>query len=85
MAAAHDAYERQVAPSYDEVPVEVAAHVSKPEASAKPDIGALLLWKRIRADTRWTRQLLSMPDVEVRTPWIARGVDLALSWLGGTR
>jgi hypothetical protein len=72
--AARSAYERQVALAYDEVLVEIAARVSSAGSIGKSDIGALLLWKRLRADTRWVRQLLSMPDVEVRSI-TARAVD----------
>jgi hypothetical protein len=60
------AYRQQAADTYDEVLVEVAARVSAVGSVGKADIGALLLWKRLRADTRWARQLMIMPDVEVR-------------------
>ncbi|MBQ0890871.1 hypothetical protein KBZ94_39155 [Streptomyces sp. RM72] len=32
----------------------------------KADIGALLLWKRLRADTRWASALMTTADAEVR-------------------
>ncbi|EFE72181.1 predicted protein [Streptomyces viridosporus ATCC 14672] len=32
----------------------------------KADIGALLLWKRLRAGTRWAGALMAVADAEVR-------------------
>lgn len=63
--AARAAYQ-QVAGAYDEVLVEVAARVSTTGSIGKADIGALLLWKRLRADTPWARQLMTTPDAQVR-------------------
>jgi hypothetical protein len=74
LATARTAYERQVASAYDEVLVEVAARVQATGSIGKADIGALLLWKRLRADTPWARKLMSLPDIEVRTT-TARAVD----------
>ena len=67
-------YEQQTAVAYDEVLVEVAARISTTGSIGKSDIGALLLWKRLRADTPWARQLMSMAEAEVRT-LTARAVD----------
>lgn len=74
LATARTAYERHVASSYDEVLLEVAARVQAAGSIGKSDIGALLLWKRLRADTLWARRLMSLPDLEVRTT-TARAVD----------
>ncbi|PXY28439.1 hypothetical protein BAY60_16105 [Prauserella muralis] len=51
---------------YDEVLREVAARIAATGSIGKADIGALVLWKRIRADTRWARRLGDMPDQQVR-------------------
>lgn len=74
LAAARAAYERQASAAYDEVLVDVAAHVSTTGSIGKSDIGALLMWKRLRADTPWARRLMSMPEIEVRT-LTAQAVD----------
>ena len=66
LEAAHTAYEQQRAVAYDEVLVEVAARIVITGSIGKSDIGALLLWKRLRADTPWARQLMSMAEAEVR-------------------
>jgi hypothetical protein len=66
LTTARTAYEQQVASAYDEVLLEVAARVRFEGSIGKSDIGALLLWKRLRADTPWARRLMSVPDVEVR-------------------
>ncbi|WP_325151111.1 hypothetical protein [Amycolatopsis sp.] len=66
LARARTAYEQQVASAYDAVLLEVAERVRFSGSIGKSDIGALLLWKRLRADTPWARRLMSVPDVEVR-------------------
>jgi hypothetical protein len=55
-----------VPPAYDEVLFEVAGRIAGAGSIGKSDIGALLLWKRLQANTRWARQLMGMPEVEVR-------------------
>jgi hypothetical protein len=67
LQAAHTTYEQQAAPAYDEVLVEVTARISTTGSIGKSDIGALLMWKRLRADTPWARRLMSTPEAEVRT------------------
>jgi hypothetical protein len=62
LEAARTTYEQQTAAAYDEVLVEVAARISTTGSIGKSDIGALLLWKRLRADTPWARQLMSMAE-----------------------
>lgn len=74
LVAAHASYERQASAAYDEVLVEVAARVATTGSIGKADIGALVLWKRLRADTRWARRLMDMTDLEVRSH-TAQAVD----------
>lgn len=64
---AHKEYASSVAPEYDEVLHEVAARISETGSAGPMDIGALTFWKRLRADTPWVRQLMVMPDAEVRS------------------
>jgi hypothetical protein len=52
--------------AYDEVLIEVSDRVRDSASIGKADIGALLFWKRLRADTRWVRELMVMSDKEVR-------------------
>ena len=51
---------------YDEVLREVAARAQAQRSLGKADIGALVLWKRITAQAPWAKQLLLMPDENVR-------------------
>lgn len=67
LVAAHASYKSQASAAYDEVLMEVAARVSTTGSIGKADIGALVLWKRLRADTRWARRLMNMTDIEVRS------------------
>lgn len=64
--AARRSYEHATSAAYDEVLVEVSARVSALGSIGKSDIGALVLWKRIQANTRWAARLMSTPDREVR-------------------
>ncbi|MER6851282.1 hypothetical protein AB0A81_30560 [Streptomyces flaveolus] len=66
LIAARDAYTHAVSPHFDEVLHQVA-HRARTEGSlGKADIGALLLWKRLRADTRWANALMTVADADVR-------------------
>jgi hypothetical protein len=66
LIAARDAYEHAISPHYDEILHQVA-HRARTEGSlGKADIGALLLWKRLRADTRWASALMAVSDIDVR-------------------
>jgi len=56
----------QPSPAYDEVLYEISDRVRDRGSISKADIGALLLWKRLQANTPWARELSSMPDVDVR-------------------
>lgn len=51
---------------YDEVLVEVQDRAERSGSIGKTDIGALMLWKRLNLNTRWTRELNNLPDREVR-------------------
>lgn len=64
--ASHRAYHSETSPAYDEVLDQVAARVRETGEIGKADIGALLLWKRLRADTPWVSHLMATPDVTVR-------------------
>lgn len=66
LSAARLALERETSPAYDEVLVEVSERVAASGSLGKSDIGALVLWKRIQANTRWAVRLMGMPDTEVR-------------------
>jgi hypothetical protein len=63
---AHSVRARKAA-AYDEMLVEVATRIATTGSIGKSDIGALLLWKRLRADTPWARQLMSLAEAEMRT------------------
>lgn len=52
---------------YDEALREVSARVDDHGSMGKADIGALVVWKRISAQTRWAKQLMETPDKDVRT------------------
>lgn len=58
-------YLAAVSPSYDETLFIVAARVNASRSLGKADIGALLFWKRVRADTRWARALHGLPEEHV--------------------
>lgn len=59
-------YRQHVSRAYDEVLDEVAGRIAVVGSIGKADIGALLMWKRLRADTRWARELSDMRDADVR-------------------
>ncbi|MEV8148586.1 hypothetical protein AB0O52_10610 [Arthrobacter sp. NPDC080073] len=63
---AHDNVQSTVAPAYDEVFFEVSERVRASGSIGKTDIGALLFWKRLRADTRWVKMLMVISDSQVR-------------------
>lgn len=52
--------------TYDEVLREVAARADRAHCLSKADLGALVVWKRLRADTRWAKSLMETPDSRVR-------------------
>jgi len=63
---AHEEYHATDSGAYDEALLEVSERVEERGSVGKADIGALVLWKRMRADTRWARSLSLMTDAAVR-------------------
>lgn len=63
--ARHD-YHLNVSTAYDEVLFEISERASNRGSLGKADVGALLFWKRLRADTPWAGKLSSMTDFAVR-------------------
>ncbi|WP_338890493.1 hypothetical protein [Rhodococcus sovatensis] len=59
-------YENAVSDSYDEVLFDVISRVESARSIGKADIGALLFWKRLRADTPWAMALHNWRDADVR-------------------
>ncbi len=51
---------------YDEALHEVGRRGAANQSLGKADIGALVMWKRIQANTRWASSLNVLPDDEVR-------------------
>lgn len=76
LMAAHDEYKGAVSPHYDEVLHEVTERVRGAGSLGKADIGALVFWKRLRADTRWVPELMATPENDVRAV-TAEAVDAA--------
>ncbi|MGH3224848.1 MAG: hypothetical protein ACRDPY_40250 [Streptosporangiaceae bacterium] len=58
-------YHTEVCDEYDETLHEVIGHVATAGSLGKSDLGALLLWKRIRVGA-WAMTLLCMADADVR-------------------
>ncbi|WP_329332714.1 hypothetical protein OG252_51850 [Streptomyces sp. NBC_01352] len=59
-------YLAAVSPHYDEVFHEVAQRTEHSGSLGKTDIAALVVWKRLTAQTRWATDLMSLPDTHVR-------------------
>ncbi|MFI9568096.1 hypothetical protein [Streptomyces rishiriensis] len=55
-----------ISPHYDEVFHDVAQRIQHAGSLGKTDIAALVVWKRLSAQTRWVSALMSLPDTEVR-------------------
>lgn len=66
LRASHAAFMSATSPAYDEVLTEVSNRVLAAGSIGKADIGALLFWKRLRADTLWVRRLMIMHERDVR-------------------
>lgn len=64
--ASHAAHMAVMSPAYDEVFIEVADRIRTTASIGKADMGALLFWRRLHADTPWARDLMGMPDSKVR-------------------
>ncbi|MFJ7242795.1 hypothetical protein ACIQWB_37530 [Streptomyces olivaceus] len=66
LASARQAYTDTVSPYYDETLHHVAQRARVSGDIGKADIGALLMWKRLRADTPWAAELMALADADVR-------------------
>jgi hypothetical protein len=75
LAAALAEYRNAIPDSYDEVLREIIGRAVATGTLGKSDLGALLLWKRIRVG-RWATDLMGMAEVEVRGT-IRKAVDAA--------
>ncbi|MEU5184836.1 hypothetical protein AB0G49_32845 [Streptomyces longwoodensis] len=88
LAAARQAYTDTVSPHYDEALQEVTQRACTSGSIGKADIGALLMWKRLRADTRWAAELMALADTDVRRATAAATTaarDTTLSRRAGAR
>ncbi|GAA2623848.1 hypothetical protein [Streptomyces vastus] len=59
-------YLADVSHHYDEIFHEVAQRTEHTGSLGKTDIAALVVWKRLSAQTRWVTALMSLPDAHVR-------------------
>lgn len=66
LVSALHGYNTSVSPHYDEVLHEVVRRVEEMQSLGKADIGALVCWKRLRANAPWVAALMACPDTEVR-------------------
>jgi hypothetical protein len=66
LAAALQRYRDTVCDKYDETLHDVIGRVATTGSLGKADLGALLLWKRIRIGS-WAEDLLCMANADVRT------------------
>lgn len=65
LRAAHRQYHASVTVAYDEVLFSVAERFATNQAIGKVEIGGLLIWKRLQANTRWAMDLMNVPDQQV--------------------
>ncbi|WP_406481645.1 hypothetical protein [Streptomyces sp. NBC_01615] len=63
---ARASYLADISPDYDEVLREVAQRTEHAGSLGKTDIAALVVWKRLSAQTRWVTALMSLLDTHVR-------------------
>ncbi|MFJ2736028.1 MULTISPECIES: hypothetical protein [unclassified Streptomyces] len=63
---ARASYLADVSPHYDEVLHDVAQRTEHTGSLGKTDIAALVVWKRLSAQTRWVTALMSLPDTHIR-------------------
>ncbi len=66
LITAREMYARSSGIHYDETLHQVAQRAQSEGSIGKADIGALLLFKRLRADTPWARALMTTADTAVR-------------------
>ncbi|NED20382.1 hypothetical protein G3I31_35455 [Streptomyces sp. SID9913] len=66
LVPARAGYLADVSPHYDEVLHEVAHRTEHAGSLGKSDVSALVVWKRLSAQTRWVTALMALPDAHVR-------------------
>lgn len=66
LVSAHDAYMASANDHYDDVLLEVSERIAVSGSAGKTDIAALVCWKRLNASTIWVKDLMQMPEHEVR-------------------
>lgn len=66
LVPARAGYLANVSPHYDEVFHDVVQRTERAGSLGKTDIAALVVWKRLSAQTRWVTELMSLPDTHVR-------------------
>ncbi len=76
------------AETYDEVLRDVSRHAHEERSIGKTDIGALVVWKRLNASTRWAKKLMLTPESRVREStgkawWIANDDTRSIADAGG--
>lgn len=76
METLHTAQPPHTETIYDEVLHEVSARVADQGSIGKADIGAIVVWKRISAQTKWAKRFMNTPEKEIRTA-TARAYALA--------
>lgn len=59
------AYRAIASPAYDEVLTTVTQRFAADESIGKVEIGGLLIWKRLQANTRWALELMNVSDQQV--------------------
>lgn len=64
--AAVEQYHNSASPFYDEVVKEISKRAADQGNLGKADIGALVAWKRLNANTRWMANLMRSSDAAVR-------------------
>ncbi|MFF3447035.1 hypothetical protein ACFYXJ_07835 [Streptomyces sp. NPDC002667] len=67
LVTARAGYLAGVSPHYDEVFQEVAQRAQLTGSLGKMDIAALVVWKRLSAQTPWVSALMSLSDIDVRS------------------
>lgn len=63
---AHGAYMASANDHYDDVLREVSERIAVTGSAGKTDIAALVCWKRLNASTIWVKDLMQMPEHDVR-------------------
>ncbi len=66
LLAAREEARLAISDAYDESICEVTARIDQSGSIGKVDVGALLLWKRLQANTPWASELNAMPDAQIR-------------------